>query len=278
MFGLTPKRKAVPIQDVPKKRKKQEKVIKPHEDDSLQLLFGKHRGKTFLTVFTTERRYANWVMRQSATSAGRSQSHAFKCFADYVRSQYENNSHLRKPAPSKRDHDEDDFLGTMLNGLGHNQMLRAVKMMTQAGLLAGSDYDSDEDCYDERRDPSIVLAAKRGDLPAVRRELEAAAREGNPWVINSAGMWTEYKGADWGRPKGGKAWEWHKDTALIAAARGGHLHVVKHLLEHHADPTLRSSISYADDHDTATSVAEKEMSRCTCTHVKRRYRWSGSHP
>ena len=55
-------------------------------------------------------------------------------------------------------------------------------------MLAGSDYDSDEDCYDEQRDPSIVLAAKRGDLSAVRREIEAATREGKPWVINS-GEW-----------------------------------------------------------------------------------------
>ena len=93
--------------------------------------------------------------------------------------------------------------------------------------------------------------------------------KGNAWVINSAGMWTEYKGSNWGRPKGGKSWEWHKDTALIAAARGAHLHVVKYLLERHADPTLESCES-DDVYDDAASATEKAMRRCSRPHVKLR--------
>merc|ERR1712129_656341 len=55
-----------------------------------------------------------------------------------------------------------------------------------------------------------------------------------------------------------KSWEWHGDTALIAAARAGHVEVVKYLLHEGADPTLKSCPT-DDEYETAEKAAETRL-------------------
>lgn len=87
-------------------------------------------------------------------------------------------------------------------------------------------------------EPALVTAAKLGDLSRVKALVGSAATEAERrTLVNASKIWTEHDDKSWGD----KTWEWHGDTALIAAARGGHHAIVKYLLcEGLADPTLRS--------------------------------------
>ena len=106
-------------------------------------------------------------------------------------------------------------------------------------------YEPDE------REPTIVRYARANNLDTVREIVEAAAPTDRPAVVNASRRWTEVQ-EKWGYDK---SWEWHGDTALVAAARCGHSAVVRYLLaEGLADPTLESC--YIDDqHDSAESCA-----------------------
>ena len=79
--------------------------------------------------------------------------------------------------------------------------------------------------------PAIVQAARRGDAAGVRRILDR-----NPEQVNAHRKRTEVEescGYD-------KVWQWDDDTALITAARHGHLAVVEVLLENCADASIES--------------------------------------
>merc|ERR1711962_1037386 len=64
----------------------------------------------------------------------------------------------------------------------------------------------------------------------------------------------------WGHKK---TWDWHDDTALIAATRQGYYHVVKYLLLMKADPTLESC-HYRDIFESASEVAEYMWNKRKC--------------
>ena len=78
--------------------------------------------------------------------------------------------------------------------------------------------------------PTIVTAAQRGDLAAVRRLVNADIRQ-----LNATQRWTE---VDFKASGFTKEWEWHGLAPLATAARAGHPAVVRFLLNAGADPTL----------------------------------------
>lgn len=87
-------------------------------------------------------------------------------------------------------------------------------------------------------EPVLVTAARQGDLSRVVALVDSATTAAERrTLVNASKTWTEEDYKSWGV----KTWEWHGDTALIAAARGGHHAIVKYLLcEGLADPTLQS--------------------------------------
>ena len=79
--------------------------------------------------------------------------------------------------------------------------------------------------------PAIVQATRRGDVEGVRRILDR-----NPELVDARRKRTEVDestGYD-------KIYQWGDDTALITAARNGHLAVVEVLLENCADASIES--------------------------------------
>ena len=82
-------------------------------------------------------------------------------------------------------------------------------------------------------DSTLVTVAGNGDLALVKAEL-SKKRKSIKYDVNWSRTWTEVQ-EKWGYDK---SWEWHGDTALIAAARHGHHDVVRLLLLRGADPTL----------------------------------------
>ena len=79
--------------------------------------------------------------------------------------------------------------------------------------------------------PAIVQAARREDAAGVRRIIDR-----NPEQVNAHRKRTEVEescGYD-------KVWQWDDDTALITAARNGHVAVVEVLLENCADAAIES--------------------------------------
>ena len=116
--------------------------------------------------------------------------------------------------------------------------------------------------------PAIVQAARRGDVEGVRRILDR-----NPEQVDARRKRTEVEesmGYD-------KVYQWDDDTALITAARNGHLAVVEVLLENCADASKESRAGEDDPwmktqiekgmpdafrHQTAARAAS--MSRTLC--------------
>ena len=77
-------------------------------------------------------------------------------------------------------------------------------------------YFSGNDFYKpDEMDPPIVSAAQSGNFASVKRIVEGKAMSSKE--INKSRRWTEVQ-EKWGYDK---SWEWHGDTALIAAARRG---------------------------------------------------------
>eukprot|EP00746_Dinoflagellata_sp_MGD_P027808 gnl/MRDRNA2_/MRDRNA2_165705_c0_seq1.p1 gnl/MRDRNA2_/MRDRNA2_165705_c0~~gnl/MRDRNA2_/MRDRNA2_165705_c0_seq1.p1 ORF type:complete len:393 (-),score=60.31 gnl/MRDRNA2_/MRDRNA2_165705_c0_seq1:205-1383(-) len=87
-------------------------------------------------------------------------------------------------------------------------------------------------------EPALVTAVTQGDLSRVIALVGSAVTDAERrMLVNASKIWTEEDYKSWGV----KTWEWHGDTALIAAARGGHHAIVRYLLcEGLADPTLMS--------------------------------------
>ena len=116
--------------------------------------------------------------------------------------------------------------------------------------------------------PAIVQAARRGDVEGVRRILDR-----NPEQVDAHRKRTEVEE----REGYDKVYQWDDDTALITAARNGHLAVVEVLLEYCAnaskesragvdDPWMKTQIEKgipdAYRHQTAARAAS--MSRTLC--------------
>eukprot|EP00092_Neocalanus_flemingeri_P027586 GFUD01029929.1.p1 GENE.GFUD01029929.1~~GFUD01029929.1.p1 ORF type:complete len:362 (-),score=68.48 GFUD01029929.1:61-1146(-) len=108
-------------------------------------------------------------------------------------------------------------------------------------------------------DSRLVKEARTGNLESVKEILGSCSSDQKVGTLNGARHWTEVQekhGYD-------KSWEWFGDTALIAAARAGHVEVVKLLLLEGADVTLDSCPS-DDNYETAEKAAEnkrKELER-----------------
>ena len=106
----------------------------------------------------------------------------------------------------------------------------------------------------DEKDPPLVTEASTGNIGAVKQIIENCPAEQKLATVNGSRKWTEVQekhGYD-------KSWEWHGDTALIAAARAGHVEVVKHLLHEGADPTLKSCPT-DDEYETAEKAAETRL-------------------
>ena len=119
--------------------------------------------------------------------------------------------------------------------------------------------------------PVIVHAARRGDDAGVQRILDR-----NPEQVNAHRKRTEV-GESCGYDK---VYQWDDDTALITAARNGHLAVVEVLLEYCADAAIESRAGEGDPwmkvqiekgipdafrHQTATRAAR--MTQVVCKEV-----------
>ena len=107
---------------------------------------------------------------------------------------------------------------------------------------------SNYDMY-KKDDPvsEIVNTANCGDL----QKIKALIASGSD--LNERQRWTEVTekmGYD-------KSWEWFGDSALIAAARRGHVEIVAELLLNQADPMLESC-PYDDIYVNALGVAKKD--------------------
>eukprot|EP00091_Calanus_sinicus_P025187 TRINITY_DN9463_c1_g1_i1.p1 TRINITY_DN9463_c1_g1~~TRINITY_DN9463_c1_g1_i1.p1 ORF type:complete len:191 (-),score=73.52 TRINITY_DN9463_c1_g1_i1:401-949(-) len=122
------------------------------------------------------------------------------------------------------------------------------------------DYSNDDFGYlgndgyyaPDEKDSMLVTAARAGNLETVKQIVEGCQADQKAGTLNAARKWTEVQ-----EKMGGydKSWEWFGDTALIAAARAGHVEVVKYLLVEGADPTL-SSCPSDDEYETAEKAAE----------------------
>ena len=102
------------------------------------------------------------------------------------------------------------------------------------------------------KDPELVALARKGNLDQVKGVIKEHGASAS--IVNASRKWTEVEekyGYD-------KTWDWHDDTPLIAAARGGHFEVVKYLLSVNADPTLESC-HICDENMNAKQVAEKSL-------------------
>lgn len=114
----------------------------------------------------------------------------------------------------------------------------------------GSFFATRHDIYErDKPHPAVVQAARRGELTEVRRILDK-----DPKQLDARRKRREVEekhGYD-------KEWTWDDDTALIAAARNGHVEVVQHLLVRGADP-LCKSCPEDDVHETALQAVETKL-------------------
>eukprot|EP00392_Amoebophrya_sp_AT5.2_P009428 g9456.t1 len=113
------------------------------------------------------------------------------------------------------------------------------------------------------RDPAIVAAARKGDLGRVKAILDAAEAESvaqTKKTINACAKWTEVEDKMGGLYE--KSWEWDSDTALIAAAREGHVEVVLELLCRGADVS-KKSCPLESVHETAVDAVKKKKNQRT---------------
>jgi len=118
---------------------------------------------------------------------------------------------------------------------------------TSLGYLGNDGYYPKDE-----KDSNLVTAASAGNLEAVKRIVQDCPPDLKAGTLNCARKWTEVD-----EKMGGydKSWEWFGDTAIIAAARAGHVEVVQYLLMEGADPTL-SSCPRCDGYETAQKAVE----------------------
>ena len=123
------------------------------------------------------------------------------------------------------------------------------------------DYHTQHGSYrGDKYHPEIVEAARRGDLAAVKRILKIA-----PGKIDEFRRRREVE-EKWGYDK---EWTWDDDTALVAAAREGHLEVVAELVARGANINHKSCPT-DDVHQTAitAAAASAQPPRSSCGHCK----------
>lgn len=119
------------------------------------------------------------------------------------------------------------------------------------GYCDSDDDDDDDESPVESQDyqPEIVLAAKRGDLAAVRSIVESAKTDrARRILVNMSGHWKEdFKRKKSYSSQNGKSTqplEWHDETALLAAVAADCSETVEYLLRQCADPTLEAHPDY----------------------------------
>lgn len=114
----------------------------------------------------------------------------------------------------------------------------------------------------------LVIAAKSGNVTTVRKLIKEAKTKRKTKndrafakFVNGTRIWTEVQdkcGYD-------KTWDWYDDTALIAAARIGHVEIVKILLlTGECDPTLQSCPKddvYENAHEAVLNAKKQYSSR-----------------
>ena len=122
------------------------------------------------------------------------------------------------------------------------------KHLTDPNKRREPSYSTRHDFYrGDRVHPEVVQAARCGDLVEVRRILDE-----DPAALESFRRRREVV-EKWGYDK---EWTWNDDTALVAAAREGHAHVVAELLVRGANVHHRSCPE-DDVHETAEGAAQR---------------------
>ncbi len=102
-----------------------------------------------------------------------------------------------------------------------------------------SGYDRNPSRPDDPQ-PEIVLAAQCGDLFMVKSIVESANDdEGRRKLVNASRRWTE---VDHKTSNALNEYEWHDETALLAAVAADCSEIVEYLLRELADPTLEACL------------------------------------
>ena len=112
------------------------------------------------------------------------------------------------------------------------------------GHYGYDDYDDESPVESDDCQPEIVLAAKRGDLAQVQAIVESAKDDHERrLLVNRSGHWKEESTSSHDN-ESQQPFEWHDETALLAAAAADCSETVEYLLRQQADPTLEAYPDY----------------------------------